>query len=182
MSDEIDRSGEGPAAHEGAQLARAALARARAAAKGSRTDAERVAAGRRRAATRAANAAPRRTAIDEGDPVAFGAAIEDLLAARGWQGEARVAQVTANWSATVGEDLAAHCRPVTLRDGLLSVEAESTAWATQIRLLAPRLLARIAEVAGSGVVTRLTVHGPAGPSWRHGRLRVPGRGPRDTYG
>jgi len=71
---------------------------------------------------------------------------------------------------------------VTLRDGLLSVEAESTAWATQIRLLAPRLLARIAEVAGSGVVTRLTVHGPAGPSWRHGRLRVPGRGPRDTYG
>jgi predicted nucleic acid-binding Zn ribbon protein len=167
---------------DGVQLAREALARAREAAKATRTETERAAAGRRRAATRAANVAPRREPTAEGDPVTFGAAIDDLLAVRGWQGEARVAQVTANWPATVGEDLAAHCRPVTLREGVLTVEAESTAWATQIRLLAPRLLARIAEVAGAGVVTRLAVHGPAGPSWRHGRLRVPGRGPRDTYG
>lgn len=166
----------------GARLAREALARAREAADAARLAAERSAAGRRRAANRAANAAPRRAPSGDGDPVPFGSAIEDLLAARGWQGEAKVAQVTADWPRTVGEDLAAHCRPVALRDGTLTVEAESTAWATQIRLLAPRLLARIAEVAGAGVVTRLTVHGPAGPSWRHGRLRVPGRGPRDTYG
>jgi len=31
-------------------------------------------------------------------------------------------------------------------------------------------------------VQRLRVHGPTAPDWRHGPLRVTGRGPRDTYG
>lgn len=112
----------------------------------------------------------------------FGAAIEALLADRGWAGQAKVSQVTADWAGTVGPDLAAHCQPMSLRDGVLTIEAESTAWATQIRLLNRRLLARISEIAGAGTVTRLVVRGPAGPSWKKGRLSVPGRGPRDTYG
>ena len=61
--------------------------------------------------------------------------------------------------------------------------AQSSAWATQIRLLAPKVLARLADQLGAGVVTRLTVAGPSGPSWKHGLRSVPGaRGPRDTYG
>lgn len=168
-------------------MARAALERARLTAVARQRETERGDAARRRAATRAANmaqsgvSAARRT-VDDDEPVALGAALTDLLDARGWQGEAAVARVTADWERTVGPDIAAHCRPVSLRDGVLTVEAETTAWATQIRLLSRPLLARIVELAGPGTVQRLTVHGPAGPSWTHGRLRVPGRGPRDTYG
>lgn len=69
-----------------------------------------------------------------------------------------------------------------LTDGELTVQADSTAWATQLRLLQRQLLAKIAAGVGDGVVKRLRVQGPTAPSWRHGPRRVPGRGPRDTYG
>jgi predicted nucleic acid-binding Zn ribbon protein len=65
---------------------------------------------------------------------------------------------------------------------VLVVQADSTAWATQVRLLVPTLLRRLAEVLGEGVVGQVQVRGPAAPSWRKGRLRVRGEGPRDTYG
>jgi predicted nucleic acid-binding Zn ribbon protein len=68
-------------------------------------------------------------------------------------------------------------------DGVLTVRAESTAWATQVRLLAPTLLRRLAEEVGKGTVTKVVVHGPNTPTWRRGPRIAPGRqGPRDTYG
>jgi creatinine amidohydrolase/Fe(II)-dependent formamide hydrolase-like protein len=45
-----------------------------------------------------------------------------------------------------------------------------------------RLLDRLAADLGPDVVRRIRVHGPTAPDWRHGPLRVTGRGPRDTYG
>lgn len=164
----------------GADIAKAALAKARDAAAARRREQEGSAAARRRAQNRAANARPPRPAAD--DPTPVGTAIEELLADRGWQGEATVAAVTADWAATVGPELAAHCEPVSLRAGVLTVAAESTAWATQIRLLSAQLVARIAERAGEGVVRSVVVRGPVAPSWTHGPRRVRGRGPRDTYG
>jgi predicted nucleic acid-binding Zn ribbon protein len=44
------------------------------------------------------------------------------------------------------------------------------------------VLGRIAAEVGPDVVRRLVVRGPTTPDWRHGPLRVKGRGPRDTYG
>jgi predicted nucleic acid-binding Zn ribbon protein len=86
------------------------------------------------------------------------------------------------WEQIVGADIASHAQPSSLRDGELVLVAESTAWATQLRLLAGRLQARLTAEVGSGVVTRIRVHGPSAPSWRRGPRRVAGRGPRDTYG
>jgi predicted nucleic acid-binding Zn ribbon protein len=115
--------------------------------------------------------------------VSFQDAVEDLLDARGWQAESAAAAVLARWDVLVGPEIAGRCRPVGLRDGDLTVVAESTAWATQLRMLSRQLLARLRGELGAGVVTRLTVRGPTAPSWGHGRLRAPGgRGPRDTYG
>jgi predicted nucleic acid-binding Zn ribbon protein len=119
---------------------------------------------------------------DPRDPQPLGAVLARLVKARGWQQPAAEARVFGEWEKVVGPDIAAHCRPVKLESGELTVEAESTAWATQLRLLAARLLARIAGEVGSGVVTRLHIHGPAAPSWQRGPRRVRGRGPRDTYG
>jgi predicted nucleic acid-binding Zn ribbon protein len=83
----------------------------------------------------------------------------------------------------VGADVAAHCRPESFEDGVLVVAAVSTAWATQVRLLAPALLRRLAEEVGEGTVTRVVVRGPTAPSWRRGlRVAPGGQGPRDTYG
>ncbi len=119
---------------------------------------------------------------DPRDPQPFGAVLAKLVKARGWQRPAAEATVFGAWERLVGADIAAHCRPVRLADGELTVEAESTAWATQLRGLAGKLLHRIAAEVGSNVVKTLHIHGPAAPSWVKGPRRVRGRGPRDTYG
>lgn len=119
---------------------------------------------------------------DPRDPQPFGAILDRLVKARGWQRPTAEATVFGAWERVVGADVAAHSRPVKLEDGQLTVEAESTAWATQLRLLAPSLLRQIAATVGHNVVRKLHVHGPSAPSWSRGARRVRGRGPRDTYG
>jgi predicted nucleic acid-binding Zn ribbon protein len=172
----------------GAQIAREALEKARKSSAAARLESERTAAGRRRAQIRSANLAEARertqdqASADRGDPMPFGAAISRLMADRGWTDEAKIARVTGDWPSIVGPEIADHCQAVSLREGVLTIEAESTAWATQVQFLTRKVLARIAESVGRDVVTKLIVRGPTGPSWRHGRLRVPGQGPRDTYG
>jgi predicted nucleic acid-binding Zn ribbon protein len=119
---------------------------------------------------------------DPRDPQPFGALLAKLVKTRGWQKPAAEARVFGEWEKVVGPEVAAHSRPVKLEDGELTVEAESTAWATQLRLLAAKLIVRIAGEVGNGVVKKLHIHGPAAPSWSRGPRRVRGRGPRDTYG
>lgn len=119
---------------------------------------------------------------DPRDPAPLGELIARLIKMRGWERPAAEARIFGTWDQIVGTDLAAHCRPVKLTDGELTIEAESTAWATQIRLLSAPLLARIQTEVGRDVVRRIHVHGPVAPSWGRGPKRVRGRGPRDTYG
>ncbi|GAA3936221.1 hypothetical protein Aau02nite_64280 [Amorphoplanes auranticolor] len=119
---------------------------------------------------------------DPRDPQLFGVMLERIMKQRGWQKPAAEAKVFGAWEKVVGPDVAQHSRPVKLDAGVLTVEAESTAWATQLRLLAANLLKRIAAEVGHNVVTKLNIHGPAAPSWAKGPRRVQGRGPRDTYG
>jgi predicted nucleic acid-binding Zn ribbon protein len=119
---------------------------------------------------------------DDRDPQPLGRLASRIAVDRGWTGQLAGGAVFGRWAELVGSDVAEHATPVSLRDGELTVQAVSTAWATQLRLLQRDLLAKIAAGAGRGVVTRLRIHGPSAPSWRHGIRRVPGRGPRDTYG
>jgi predicted nucleic acid-binding Zn ribbon protein len=119
---------------------------------------------------------------DPRDPQLFGAVLERIMKQRGWQKPAAEATVFGAWEKVVGADIAKHSRPIKLEGGVLTVEAESTAWATQLRLLAAKLLKSIAAEVGHNVVARLNIHGPAAPSWNRGPRRVQGRGPRDTYG
>jgi predicted nucleic acid-binding Zn ribbon protein len=119
---------------------------------------------------------------DGRDPATVGASLDDLVRERQWTDALQVARIPARWDDIVGAEIAGHCRPERLEDGELTCVAESTAWATQIRLLSAHVLERIAAGVGPDVVRSLRVHGPTAPDWRHGPLRVQGRGPRDTYG
>ena len=119
---------------------------------------------------------------DSRDPQLFSAATRDLAKTRVWNRQVAEGAVFGQWSTVVGEHIADHAAPTGLTDGVLSIVAESTAWATQLRMVQPQLLAKIAAAVGDGVVTSLRITGPKGPSWRKGPLHSPGRGPRDTYG
>jgi predicted nucleic acid-binding Zn ribbon protein len=171
-------AGDTGSAPRGADLARQALAAARARNAARRAElAAQPRSGRRPQRHRWSGAGP-----DRHDPAPFGALARQWVSDHGSAGDLAKATVIARWPSIVGSDLAAHCAPVDLVDGLLTVRADSTAWATQIRLLAPTLLGKIAATVGPNQVRKLRTAGPSGPSWRFGPRHVPGRGPRDTFG
>lgn len=117
------------------------------------------------------------------DPQTIGDQVDRLVGDRGWQVDVAAGSVMGRWPEIVGRQVAEHCEPVSFEDGVLSVRADSTAWATQMRLLSSSLLGRIADAVGPDVVAELRVHGPSAPSWSRGLRRTSdGRGPRDTYG
>jgi predicted nucleic acid-binding Zn ribbon protein len=119
---------------------------------------------------------------DPRDPQLFGSVLAKLVKSRGWEQPAAEGQVFGAWERVVGADIAAHCRPIKLADRELTIEAESTAWAMQLRTLAAKLIKQIAGEIGPNRVIKLHIHGPAAPNWARGPRRVAGRGPRDTYG
>jgi predicted nucleic acid-binding Zn ribbon protein len=119
---------------------------------------------------------------DERDPQTIDVTLERLVADQGWSTDLRVHGVFARWSAIVGRDIAEHSKPESFADGRLVVRADSTAWATQLTLLAGSLIRRLNDELGDETVRVIDIQGPRGPSWRRGPLRVKGRGPRDTYG
>lgn len=116
------------------------------------------------------------------DPQLLGDALGTLLRQRGWVEEVKVGGVIGRWREVVGDEIADHCTPLTFEEGVLVIQADSTAWATQLTLLTPQILGRLTQDLGEGVVTSVAVDGPAGRSFRRGPRTVRGRGPRDTYG
>lgn len=119
---------------------------------------------------------------DDRDPQLLGNALDRLVSNHGWELDLRVQGVFARWAELVGTEVADHCTPETLADGRLVVRTDSTAWATQLKLLAPTVVRRLNEELGHGTVTAIDVQGPHLPSWKKGFRSTRGRGPRDTYG
>lgn len=95
------------------------------------------------------------------DPELLNTALGALLSARGWQDRAAVGSVFGNWQEIVGPQVAAHTHPDTFDQGELTVAADSDAWASQLRLLAPQILKRLAEELGEETITHLRIRGPA---------------------
>ena len=170
----------------GADAVRAALGRARAAAAArgdkpgipGRRGAAALARERREGANTRSGAHP-----DARDPQGIDSVLARLIAARGWTETVAIGGVLGRWDQIVGPDVAQHCQPISFEDGVLTVGADSSAWATQVRLLTPNLLGLLAREVGEGTVTRIVVRGPSAPSWKHGPRVAPGsKGPGDTYG
>lgn len=118
-----------------------------------------------------------------GDLTQLGAAVDGLIKRRGWQRDVSLQRLLSDWSGLVGAANGEHSAPEAYVNKVLTVRADSTAWATNLRLLAPQLVAKLNATLGEGTVLRVEVLGPTAPSWKHGVRTVrDGRGPRDTYG
>lgn len=117
------------------------------------------------------------------DPARIGSVLSRWLRDQGWEENARAAQIPQRWKDIVGPMIADNTVIERFTDKKLIIRTRSTAWALQLQALIPVIQRRIREVVGEDVVSDITVLGPAGPSWKHGKFRVRGgRGPRDTYG
>lgn len=147
----------------GADLARQALAQAKADAR--RRGAFPGGAGQGGSSRRDARSQGRRQGSAGGrvpgrDPQLLGNAIHELVEDRGWELPTAVAGVFARWPDIVGEELAAHTRPESFDNGELVVVADSSAWATQLRLLSGTLTRRLRAELGENAVDGVKVRGP----------------------
>jgi predicted nucleic acid-binding Zn ribbon protein len=81
-----------------------------------------------------------------------------LLASIGVDASPRAMEgVFQHWGEVVGDQVAVHARPVSLRHGRLLVLADHSVWASQLRYLGPVLLERLREFVGETVAEELVV-------------------------
>ena len=116
------------------------------------------------------------------DPDSLAGALAALSRDRGWGEELARSELFVGWSDAVGAAVADHTAPTDLVDGVLVVQCDSTAWATQLGMMRATILQHLAERFPDAGVERLRFLGPDVPSFKRGPRSVPGRGPRDTFG
>ena len=125
----------------------------------------------------------KREADSTTDPLLIKDALNELVSGRQWESVLAEGNLFTSWSEIVGDEVATHSEPITFFEGVLTIRASSTAWATQLTLLKPTLLEKLRSSAPGVLVDELTIIGPRAPSWRKGLRTIRGaRGPRDTYG
>lgn len=116
------------------------------------------------------------------DPKGLGSALDALTAQLGWQSPLAQSSLMESWAEIAGAETAKHSTPAGIEDGRLTVQCESTAWATQLRLMRVAIMTSIAQRYPDAGITSVRFLGPDAPSWKKGPRSIPGRGPRDTYG
>jgi predicted nucleic acid-binding Zn ribbon protein len=116
------------------------------------------------------------------DPEGLGAVMDSLTSKLGWSSPLARSELLSSWMEISGPDTAEHSTPVGIEEGVLTVKCDSTAWATQLRLMRVQIMGRIVSRYPDAGINSVRFEGPGAPSWKRGPRSIPGRGPRDTYG
>ena len=117
------------------------------------------------------------------EPGKLSEVLDELITTRDWKKGIAEGTLFSNWRKIVGDEVANHCEPITLLEGRLTIRAETTAWATQLRLIQDEILKTLQTHSEGALVEDLAVIGPNAPSWKRGLRSIRGsKGPRDTYG
>lgn len=116
------------------------------------------------------------------DPLSLGRAMSTLSTTMGWSTPLAEASLAMDWPLIVGDTISAHTEVIAVTEGTLIIQCDSSAWATQLRMMRNEVLQRLADQVPEADINKIDVKGPGSPSWKKGPRSVPGRGPRDTYG
>ena len=116
------------------------------------------------------------------DPRGIDDILDGLTSRLGWNSSLAKADLLASWAELAGAETAEHSEPIGIEDGVLVVRCDSTAWATQLRLMRGQITTSIAQRFPDAGIESVKFDGPNAPSWKRGTRSIPGRGPRDTYG
>lgn len=116
------------------------------------------------------------------DPLALNSILNEIVINRDWKQGIAEGELFTEWASVVGDELAGHSAPLSLVDGVLTLQTQSTAWAVQLNSMKRALLTTISTSAPGALVEELVILGPNTPSWKRGLRTIKGaRGPRDTY-
>ncbi len=86
-----------------------------------------------------------------------GSSLGDVANRLGLAAPSTLHQIFSQWTELVGEPLATHVKPTSMRDGVLRLRADESAWAAQVGYLGTDLMARINDRLGTVVVVELAV-------------------------
>ena len=81
--------------------------------------------------------------------------------------------VFARWPELVATRSPSHCTPEPFTEGKLVARTDSTAWATQLRLLSPTVVRRLNEELGHDTVTLIEVLGTPPAALEEGAAVLP---------
>ncbi|MDQ3955047.1 MAG: DUF721 domain-containing protein [Actinomycetota bacterium] len=89
------------------------------------------------------------------------ARLKDLLGSAtkklGLKAPVETARIWSEWRRIVGDAVAAHAEPTSLKNGILRVRADSPTWATEISYLSAEIRTKINARVGSSLVHRVDV-------------------------
>ena len=116
------------------------------------------------------------------DPKGLGDVMSGLSTELGWSSSLAKSDLLLAWTEIAGPETAEHSRPIGITDSVLTVQCDSTAWATQLRHMRVLIMTTIAQRFPEAGIESIRFEAPHAPSWKRGSRSIPGRGPRDTYG
>ena len=82
------------------------------------------------------------------EPVPITKSLDGIMKSLRGTDRIQIGGVFGKWADAVGPNVAAHVRPVRLDQGVLTVEADDAAWATQVKFLSGKITSRLEEIAG----------------------------------
>lgn len=86
--------------------------------------------------------------MNDRDPIPLSASLDAVVKSLRGPSRQAVGGLFGRWDEAVGEQVAAHVRPVKLDAGVLMVEVDDPGWATQVKFLAATIIDRLRAVAG----------------------------------
>ncbi len=116
------------------------------------------------------------------DPHGLGDIMSSLSSELGWTSSLAKSDLLLAWAEIAGPETAEHSTPTGITDAVLTVQCDSTAWATQLRHMRVMIMTTIAQKFPEAGIESIRFEAPHAPSWKRGSRSIPGRGPRDTYG
>lgn len=91
------------------------------------------------------------------DPTVVGSSLDRLVRFLGGASVDSMTSLFDRWEDFVGDTMAAHCRPISLRAGVLTVGVDDPAWSTEIRFLETTLIERLNRELGESAVGSIEV-------------------------
>jgi predicted nucleic acid-binding Zn ribbon protein len=116
------------------------------------------------------------------DPRGIADVMTAMTSELGWATPLAKSDLLLAWTEIAGPETAEHSFPLDVTDAVLTVQCDSTAWATQLRHMRTMIMTRIAQSYPDAGIESVRFQAPHAPSWKKGSRSIPGRGPRDTYG